>query len=159
MQSGTPVVAGAHRGRGAGAGPRPAAPGSGAAQGEGPALLVVEDAPLIRELLATVFAHAGYQVTALESALGALDLIRRLRPVAVVLDLGLPYVSGAHLLAELRADPDPAVRRVPVVIVTAYADALTDERRAQADAVLDKPVRLRDLVAAVRSAAAGARAG
>jgi CheY-like chemotaxis protein len=118
----------------------------------GPGILVIEDEPGIRELLTAVLEGAGYRVTPAESALGALARVRRLHPAAVVLDLGLPYVSGVHLLAALRADPDPAVRDVPVVVVSALTETLAPERRAQVSAVLTKPFAAAALVAAVRGA-------
>jgi CheY-like chemotaxis protein len=99
-----------------------------------------------------VLSLAGYQVAAAESALGVVDRVRRHRPAAVVLDLGLPYVSGAHLLAALREDADPAVRAVPVVVVSALAEALPPARRAQASAVLGKPFSADDLLSAVQGA-------
>ena len=71
-----------------------------------------------------------------------------------MLDLGLPYVSGSHLLATLREDPDPAVREVPVVIVSALTEALPPARRAQVSAVLAKPFDMDDLVSAVQGAIA-----
>jgi CheY-like chemotaxis protein len=126
--------------------------GAPAAPPAGPCVLVVEDEPGIRELLTTVLQAAGYRVAEAESALGALARVRRLRPAAVVLDLGLPYVSGVHLLAALRADPDPAVRGVPVVVVSAFTETLPPERRPQVSAVLAKPFAAAALVAAVRGA-------
>jgi CheY-like chemotaxis protein len=118
-------------------------------------VLVVEDEPDVRVLFAEMLTDAGYRVAAAESALGLLTAVRRLHPAAVVLDLGLPYASGARLLSELRADADPAVRAVPVVVVSAYTEALPSGRRAQVSAVLRKPVGLDELVGAVRAAAGG----
>jgi two-component system, OmpR family, response regulator len=138
-----------HGARASPGGSRPRGPGP---PPPGPCVLVIEDEPGIRELLTTVLAGAGYRVAAAESALGALARVQRLRPAAVVLDLGLPYVSGAHLLAALRADPDPAVRGVPVVVVSALTETLPPERRAQVAAVLAKPFAAAELVAAVRGA-------
>ena len=119
-----------------------------------PLVLVVEDEAGVRELLSLVLSTAGYQVVVAESALGVVERVRRQRPAALVLDLGLPYVSGAHLLATLREDPDPAVREVPVVIVSALTEALPPARRAQVSAVLAKPFAMDDLVSAVQGAIA-----
>jgi CheY-like chemotaxis protein len=121
-----------------------------------PCVLIVEDEPGIRELYVQLLTLEGFRTASAESALGALALIRRLRPAAVVLDLGLPYVSGLHLLAELRADPDPAVRAVPVVVASALTETLPPDRRAQVSAVLSKPFSLRVLADTVRAAIGGA---
>ena len=48
--------------------------------------------------------------------------MRRLRPDAVLLDLGLPYRSGATVLQEIKLDPQ--TRDVPVVIVSAMTETL-----------------------------------
>ena len=119
-----------------------------------PLVLVVEDEAGVRELLSLVLSTAGFQVVAAESALGVVERVRRQRPAALVLDLGLPYVSGAHLLATLREDPDPAVREVPVVVVSALTEALPPARRAQVSAVLAKPFSVDALVSAVQGAIA-----
>ena len=118
--------------------------------GNAPLVLVVEDDPRIQELLTDVLIGNGYRVDATDSALGAAALVRRLRPDIVLLDLGLPYRSGAHVLNEIKVDP--LTCNVPVVILSAMAETLSPERRAQADAVLSKPIRLHSLLAAVGAA-------
>ena len=116
----------------------------------GPAGLVVEDEPGVAALLAEGLAGAGYAPTAPDSALGAVALARRLRPAAVLLDLGLPYRSGASLLTDLKGDPETA--DIPVIVVSALPETLTPERRALATLVLAKPINIRDLLRALRAA-------
>ena len=48
----------------------------------------------------------GYAVTATDSALGVPKLLPQVQPHVVMLDLGLPYESGASLLRSLKADPE-----------------------------------------------------
>ena len=120
----------------------------------GPAVLVVEDEPGVAALLAEVLAGAGYAPTMTDSALGAVALARRLRPAAVLLDLGLPYRSGGALLGDLKADP--ATAAVPVLVVSGLADALPPARRALAAGVVAKPFSPAALLAAVRGAVARA---
>jgi DNA-binding response OmpR family regulator len=146
----------AEPGAGRGEGSRRREPGTITARSDRPYVLILEDDPGIRELLVEHLAFEGFRVASAESALGGLGLVRRLRPAVVVLDLGLPYVSGVHFLAELRADPDPAVRAVAVVVVSAQTETLPPDRWAQVSAVLAKPIRLRVLADTVRAAARGA---
>ena len=115
------------------------------------AVVVVEDNPDLAALLAEELADAGYAVTATGSAVGAAALVRRLRPRAVVLDLALPYRSGAALLAELKADPRTA--SVPVVVVSAYTEHLSVAQAGLAAAVIPKPFDLSSLLAVIRDAA------
>jgi CheY-like chemotaxis protein len=67
--------------------------GRGSRGPAGPAGLVVEDDAGVVALRAAVLAGAGDAPTT-DSALGAVALIRRLRPAVVLLDLGLPSCSG-----------------------------------------------------------------
>ncbi len=113
-------------------------------------ILVIEDDPSICDLLVDILSSDGYDVTSTESVLGAATLIRRLRPEAIVLDLGLPYRSGASLLTELKTDPETA--GIPVLVVSALPETLTPDRRAMAAAVFTKPVALQELLRAVRTA-------
>ena len=118
--------------------------------GHAPAALVVEDDPGMQQLVAEVLRDAGYAVTATDSVLGAVTLARRLDPDAIVLDIGLPYRSGASLLAALKADH--ATAHIPVIVVSGLPEALPNPRRELAAAVLPKPFAPEELVAAVRRA-------
>jgi DNA-binding response OmpR family regulator len=115
-------------------------------------VLVVEDETGISAYLAMVLDLSGYEVVCRESALGLATLLRRWPPDAIVLDLGLPYRSGATVLADFKADPMTAT--IPVIVLSAAPDSLTRERAAQAAAVLAKPVKMKTLLDAVRAALA-----
>jgi DNA-binding response OmpR family regulator len=86
------------------------------------------------------------------TVLGASALIASFRPNVILLDLALPYRSGASLLTQLKANPDTAT--IPVVILTAMPDMLPTERRRQAAAIVQKPFHARSLVETVRTACA-----
>jgi two-component system response regulator AdeR len=120
----------------------------------GPVVLVVEDDPGVAALLAEVLAGAGYAPATTDSALGAAALARRLRPAAVLLDLGLPYRSGGALLDDLKADR--ATAAIPVLVVTALAEVLPPARRALAAGVVAKPFSPAALLTALRRACAPA---
>src|SRR3954447_26789222 len=68
-------------------------------------ILIVDDDPSSRELLDGLFEVNGFQVTHTDSVLGASELIARDRPTVILLDLTLPYRSGASWLAQLKANP------------------------------------------------------
>ena len=99
--------------------------------------LIIEDDPATARLLAYILDDAGYEVTTIDAAVGALGLARRLRPDVILLDLGLPYRSGAALLAELKAGP--ATARIPVIVVSGASEVLMGDRAMQAEAVVAKP--------------------
>jgi CheY-like chemotaxis protein len=115
-----------------------------------PLVLVVEDHPGTSALLDDLLTDAGYRVRCLDSALGVHDTVRRLHPAAVVLDLALPYRSGGALLGDLKADP--ATAPVPVIVVSAYTEALTGARAALAAAIIPKPFDASTLLAALPQA-------
>ena len=116
-------------------------------------ILIVEDDPGCRALLQAIFVSNGFRVTSTDSVLGASELIDRLRPDVIVLDLALPYRSGASWLVDLKADPGTA--SIPVVILSAHPTVLTEGRRRMAHAVVGKPFQTSLLMAAIRSACGG----
>jgi len=113
-------------------------------------ILVVDDDPICRSILDAVFDMYGFDVTTTDSVLGASELIVRFRPDVILLDLALPYRSGASWLTQLKADPQTS--HIPVVILSALPDVLPHERRSLAHAVVRKPFRTRPLVETVRAA-------
>ena len=119
-----------------------------------PRVLVIEDDPRLVGLLIATLESEGYDVAVTESALGAVELVRRVQPAVILLDLGLPYRSGGSVLADVKADPDLAP--IPVIIVSALADSLPDERKAMAAAVITKPFSPNALLDAIRAARHGA---
>lgn len=113
-------------------------------------VLVVEDERSHGDLLATLLEEAGYRAVC--DADGALTpaLARALRPGAITLDLELPGLDGRSVLQALKAEP--ATARIPVIVVSAYADLLRVEERRAAFAVLPKPFDLDELIETVRRA-------
>jgi CheY-like chemotaxis protein len=115
--------------------------------------LVVEDDEAIAGLWTQVLEAEGCEVRCQQSALGVAGLLRLWRPHVILLDLGLPYRSGATLLTELKADAETAP--IPVVVLSGAPESLTPERAALAAVVLSKPVSLNRLRQVVQDAVAG----
>jgi DNA-binding response OmpR family regulator len=113
-------------------------------------ILIVEDDPGCSGLLQTIFRIHGFQIAATDSVLGGMELVDRFRPHVILLDLGLPYRSGASWLVELKSSPD--TQRIPVVILSATPDVLPQARRQLVHAVVSKPFRARTLVETVQAA-------
>jgi uncharacterized protein (TIGR02266 family) len=102
-------------------------------------ILVVDDAPLLRELAALFLARAGRVVTA-ASGEEALAVARLEEPALIVADVRMPGIDGATLCRTLKQDP--LLGSVRVVLLAATGDADERERaiRAGADDVLLKPI-------------------
>ena len=79
-------------------------------------VVLVEDDRHSAELLAVYLEGAGYRTALARDGVEGLELARRLRPCAIVLDIVLPRLDGWALLAQLKADP--ATSSCPVVIVS-----------------------------------------
>ena len=84
-------------------------------------ILVVEDDRRSADLLTLHLERVGLGVAVARDGVEGLELARRLRPQAIVLDIRLPRLDGWDLLALLKADP--ATADLPVVIVS-----MIDER-------------------------------
>jgi CheY-like chemotaxis protein len=113
-------------------------------------VLVVEDDPRAAELLRLQLEAAGFGVAVSRDGEQGLELARRLRPVAIALDIVLPGVDGWEVLARLKADA--ALGEIPVVIVSMLDERGRGFALGAAD-YLVKPVGRDDLLAALRRVA------
>jgi CheY-like chemotaxis protein len=97
----------------------------------GVTLVVVDDEEDARELVAEAFSRAGATVHLAASAAEALTLILRVRPAALVSDIGMPHEDGYALMRQLRSRAAAQGGSVPAIAVTAYA---SQKDRAAAEA-------------------------
>jgi CheY-like chemotaxis protein len=112
-------------------------------------LLLVEDDLEIRDILQDLLEAEGYDVIPASHGRQALDYLEGASagglPDLVVLDLVLPLVHGAEVLAAMKRDPK--LSPIPVVVLS----AVTHERPAGADAFLPKPIPLQKLFDTIRT--------
>ncbi len=115
--------------------------------GEQRSLLVVEDNEALRTEIAELFRDDGYQVVEAADGAAALEILRRGAPIdLVLLDLWMPTMDGWRFRMEQRRDP--ALRDVPVVVLT--ADDSAQAQTIDADAVIPKPFEAQELCETVR---------
>jgi DNA-binding response OmpR family regulator len=112
-------------------------------------VLVVEDEPAIADVERRYLAQEGFGVHVESDGVQALEAVRRLRPVAIVLDVRLPGMSGIEVCRALRDGGD----WTPVLFVTARDDEIDRLTGLElgADDYLTKPFSPRELVARVRA--------
>lgn len=113
-------------------------------------VLVVEDSPTTRTLIAQSLQQAGYDVITAEDGEQAISAVHQQSPELVVLDIVLPKKNGYQVCRTIKSDPDLAIK---VVIVTAKdqeKDRIWSGRQG-ADAYLSKPIDMQALVATVQS--------
>lgn len=120
-----------------------------------PRVLVVDDSDTIRSLIALNLALDGFEVHEAHDGQECLDVVGRLHPDVITLDVAMPNVNGFDAAAKLRSDPLTA--QIPIVMVTARAQGTDLSRGAEIGvaAYVTKPFEPDDLVEIVRSVAAG----
>lgn len=109
-------------------------------------IMIVDDDPAMRSLLADGLQDQGCQVVELPNGSEALSRIKAMAPDLIITDLKMP-VGGFEYLQELRA----AAPQCPIVLVTAFGDAQTKAKALECGVsiYLDKPVRISTLKAAL----------
>ena len=112
-------------------------------------MLVVEDEPAIAELQRLYLTREGFGVHLERDGAAGLAAARRLKPVAIVLDVGLPTMDGTEVCRALRQDGD----WVPILFVTARDDEVDKILGLElgADDYLTKPFSPQELVSRVRA--------
>lgn len=112
-------------------------------------VLVVEDEPSIADLERRYLVQQGYGVHVATTGPAALEAVRSLRPVAIVLDVGLPGLDGIEVCRRLRDAGD----WTPVLFVTARDDEVDRVLGLEigGDDYLTKPFSPREMVARVKA--------
>jgi CheY-like chemotaxis protein len=117
-------------------------------------VLVVDDEPPIRDIVAEALREVGWEVDTASNGAEALERLDQARPDVIVLDLMMPVMDAGAFTRLLRRNPTAA--GVPIVILTAAYAPDDEAARLGAAVCLTKPFTLEDLIGAVESAAARA---
>lgn len=111
---------------------------------------IIEDDDDLSVIFAEALQKAGFELEILRDGEKASKRLDETVPYVILLDMHLPYISGAELLTKIKADD----RFEKTIIIITTADALMgDAYRDQVDFVLLKPisfVQLRDLMARLK---------
>jgi len=110
-------------------------------------VLVVDDDPTVRDLLAKTLGKEGYRVILARNGIEALTLAREHRPQAITLDVLMPQMDGWGALREFKTDPQ--LREIPVIMVTVLNERGMAIPLGAAD-FLTKPVDRQRLTAILR---------
>jgi DNA-binding response OmpR family regulator len=112
-------------------------------------VLVVEDEPAIAELERLYLTREGFNVQLVATGEDALRAVRSLRPVAIILDVGLPGMDGTQVCRTLREQGDST----PVLFVTARDEEVDRVLGLEmgGDDYVTKPFSPRELVARVKA--------
>ena len=113
-------------------------------------VLVIDDEPPIRKLLRTGLGTQGYEIVEAPNARAALEELARAEPDLIILDLGLPDLSGHELLRRIRE----AHEAVPVLVLSSRDDerGKVEALDLGADDYVTKPFGMNELLARMRTA-------
>jgi PAS domain S-box-containing protein len=117
----------------------------------GTRILIVEDEPDAREMIAYLLRQRHAEVEVASSVEAALAALESNRPDVLLSDIEMPDRDGYDLIAAVRALPSDSIARIPAAALTAYS---RPEDRAKSmlagyDAHLSKPVDLAELIATI----------
>jgi PAS domain S-box-containing protein len=84
-------------------------------------ILVVDDEPDAREIVATILGEAGAEIVTASSSRQALELIQQRSPDLLISDIGMPGESGYDLIRKVRALSPGKGAQIPAIALTAYA--------------------------------------
>lgn len=117
-------------------------------------ILVVEDEPIIRDLIVDFLTGEGLEAISASNGREAIDVATRERPDVILLDMMLPVIGGAQVVQELRKRQ--RTRSIRIIAMSADARNLREASSLLVDDVLPKPFNLLDLLDMLSSQTTGA---
>jgi two-component system KDP operon response regulator KdpE len=110
-------------------------------------ILVIDDESAIRQLIKLNLDNKGFKLAESDTGKGGLEKVSQFHPHLIILDLGLPDMSGYEVLKELRR-----WTKIPVIVLTVSDDEHTKVKllEAGADDYLTKPFGIPELTARIR---------
>jgi two-component system, chemotaxis family, sensor kinase CheA len=114
-------------------------------------VLAIDDNPDVLSLINNVLENSSYNVVGIDDPSQAIEMVQRLNPDAITLDVMMPNVNGWQILSQLKSNPNTA--HIPVIMLTVLEDRSTGYVLG-ADEYLVKPVEREDLLNTLRRLAA-----
>ena len=116
-----------------------------------PTVLVVEDEPAQREVLAYNIQAEGFNVLTAEAGDEALVVVRETPPDVIILDWMLPHVSGIEVCRQLKSVVETS--RIPIIMLSARSEEVDKVRGLEtgADDYVTKPYSVAELLARLRT--------
>jgi two-component system cell cycle response regulator DivK len=114
-------------------------------------ILAIEDHAENRRILRLLLASAGYELIEAVTGEEGIAMAEKERPDLILMDIQLPGLDGYEATRRIKANP--ALRHIPIIVVTSYALSGDDVKAFEAgcDAYVTKPFVPRELLAKVRA--------
>lgn len=114
-------------------------------------ILIVEDETAIREMLAFSLMHSGYIALQAKTAMEALEMVDNVTPDLIIIDWGLPKMSGLELVARIRENE--VIADTPIIMLTARAQENDKIQGLETgvDDYMTKPVSIKELQARIKA--------
>jgi adenylate cyclase len=114
-------------------------------------ILIVEDEPINIQMLSAFLSGKGYEIEVASSGEGALEVLARVRPNLILLDVMMPGIDGFETCRRIKATP--ALRDIPIIFLTGRTGAADIVRGFEVGAVdyVAKPFNTHELLARVRT--------
>ena len=123
-------------------------------------ILLAEDNELNREIAVEILSKYGFVVDTAENGVEAVEKIKESKPGdydLVLMDVQMPLMDGGEAARQIRALPDPALAKIPILAMT--ANAFEEDRKSALECgmngFLSKPINIEELIAALSSLLAG----
>lgn len=111
-------------------------------------ILLVEDEPLLREIMGEWLGRIAGQVFCAEDGAAALNILASNKIDLLISDVRMPTMDGIALLKQIKQSPEPKPR---VILVTGFSDLpLREAHDMGAEAILEKPITREDLLHAAQ---------
>lgn len=97
-------------------------------------ILIIDDDPDFREIMATKLKSSGFKVEQASDGMSGLEIVKKIKPDLVLLDVRMPRMSGVQTLAKIKSNPD--ISGLKVIFLTNLGeieqeDAWVDDRFAK----------------------------
>src|SRR5437868_3847454 len=110
-------------------------------------ILLIDDDPILLELMTSAFRMAGYQTESAENGRKGLELLDGYSPDLVITDIVMPEMEGIGAIMAIKRKPrPPKVIAISGVGRLRYGDYLTWASHLGADEVLAKPFKMSDIL-------------
>jgi DNA-binding response OmpR family regulator len=113
-------------------------------------VVCIEDEPEMVDLIKLILGRRGFELTGAMGGREGLEVIRRVKPDLVLLDLMMPDIDGWEVYQQMKADEE--LKHIPVIVVTAKAqsiDKVLGLHIAKVDDYVTKPFGPQELLQSV----------